>query len=165
MLIYLVCALSPQVLVGAQEAMRTSLGMFTFEGGRGVTLSKDMLDEYDALGFSCYSTSRAGLFKWSGGCMKEQYMGPFQSKDKGNIFCVSRRRAPIVALAYDILSFPMLIETYLESDKADANARKKLVTDIQSAEAAESITPSDLLPIYVNIKPFCSPWPSCVNKV
>jgi hypothetical protein len=154
-----------KVLVGAKDAMRSSLGMFTFEGGKGITLSREMLADYDALGFSCYSTSRAGLFKWSGGCMKEQYMGPFSSKDKGNIFCVNRQRAPMAALAYDILSFPALIETYLDSEGVSPSARKKLVTDIQLAEASESIAPSDLVPIYVNIKPFCAPWPACVNKV
>jgi hypothetical protein len=37
--------------------------LFTFEGGKGVVLSKEMLQQFDELGFSCYSTSRAGLFK------------------------------------------------------------------------------------------------------
>jgi hypothetical protein len=155
--------LSIQVLVGARGAIQNHLGMFTFEGGKGVTLSADMLRSFDAQGFSCYSTSRAGLFKWSAGCMKEQYMGGFSAKDKGNIFCVSREKAPMVALAYDILSFPMLIEEYLGSPEAAPGARKKLVTDIESAEAAESINPVDLLPVYINIKPFCTPWPLCVN--
>ncbi len=151
------------MLVGAKEAISEHLGMFTFEGGSGVTLSEDMLREFDALGFSCYSTSRAGLFKWSGGCMKSQYMGGFAAKDKGNIFCVSRKRAPMVALAYDVLSFPMMMDEYLDSDKADEAARKKLRHDIDSAEASEKINPSDLVPIYVNIKPFCAPWPLCVK--
>lgn len=60
-----------KVLLGAKHAIENFLGIFTFEGGKGITLSEEMLQEYDALGYSCYSTSRAGLFKWSGGCMKE----------------------------------------------------------------------------------------------
>ena len=43
--------------------MNESIGVFTFEGGKGVSLTKGMLKMYDDLGFSCYSTSRAGLFK------------------------------------------------------------------------------------------------------
>ncbi len=136
---------------------------FRFEGGKGVTLSAEMIQSFDAQGFSCYSTSRAGLFKWSAGCMKEQYMGGFTAKDKGNVFCVNRQRAPMVTLAYDILSFPALIEEYLDSPAADDSARKKLRTDIAAAEASEKINPVDLVPIYVNIKPFCTPWPSCVK--
>ena len=41
-------------------------GMVTFEGGQGITFSKEMIVEFDSLGFNCYSTSRAGLFKWNG---------------------------------------------------------------------------------------------------
>lgn len=56
-----------KVLLGAQNAIQHSLGMFTFEGGQGITFSKEMVDSFDSLGYNCYSTSRAGLFKWNGG--------------------------------------------------------------------------------------------------
>lgn len=45
--------------------------------------------------------------------MKEKYMGGFSAKDKGNIFCVHRERAGLSALAYDVLSFPMMVGAYL----------------------------------------------------
>ena len=40
------------------------MGLFSFEGN-GVSLSKKSILEYDRKGYSCYSTSRAGLFKVS----------------------------------------------------------------------------------------------------
>jgi hypothetical protein len=102
-----------KVLLGARKAITEDLvGMFTFEGGKGVIFSRSMIEGYDKLGYSCYSTSRAGLFKWNAGCMLDKFMGGFRAKDKGNIFCVSRVKAPMVALAYDILSFPLLIESF-----------------------------------------------------
>ena len=52
--------------MGAKNAVTNYLGMITFEGGKGVTLSKEMIADFDSLGYSCYSTSRAGLFKWNG---------------------------------------------------------------------------------------------------
>jgi len=102
-----------KVLLGARKAITEDLvGMFTFEGGKGVIFSRSMIEGYDKLGYSCYSTSRAGLFKWNAGCMLDKFMGGFRAKDKGNIFCVNRIKAPMVALAYDILSFPLLIESF-----------------------------------------------------
>ncbi len=69
--------------------------------------------------------------------MLERYMGGFRAKDKGNIFCASRIRAPAVALAFDLLSFPFLL-----------------------AAAGPDAAFSDA---YVNVKPFCTPWPACVD--
>lgn len=162
-----------RVLDGASSTIINKLGMFTFEGGKGVTFSKEMIEKYDALGFSCYSTSRAGLFKWNSGCMKEQYMGGFRAKDKGNIFCVSRKRAPMATLAYDILSFPMMIEDYLHSSEVVAksvvggeeeNNNAKLFRDLVVDEAKISqVEPSMFVPIYLNIKPFCTPFPECAR--
>ena len=42
------------------------MGLFTFEGN-GVAFPKATIDQLDAQGYSCYSTSKAGLFKVSGG--------------------------------------------------------------------------------------------------
>jgi hypothetical protein len=177
--------------LGAKHAIENFLGMFTFEGGKGITLSKEMLSEYDALGYSCYSTSRAGLFKWTGGCMKEDYMGGFGAKDKGNIFCVHRKRAELTALAYDILSFPMMIDE-LMSDVPGSTSKTpspyfiKKIFGEAAATAAMGSTPisatlrplRDALvsestvsamdtslwsPVYLNIKPFCNPWPQCIR--
>ena len=155
-----------KVLLGAKDALRHKLGMVTFEGGKGVTLSREMLLEFDSLGFSCYSTSRAGLFKWSGGCMQEKFMGGFNAKDKGNVFCVSRHRAPMAALAYDVLSFPMLIEDYLKTTAGAAAGASSIGTAQGAAlllndSTVGQVQPQDLTPIYINIKPFCSPWPMC----
>ena len=62
------CALqinaASQIIAGASRAVRHNLGLFTFEGD-GVSLTKAMIDKYYSMGYSCYSTSRAGLFKVS----------------------------------------------------------------------------------------------------
>lgn len=154
-----------QVLAGAAQTIE-SAGMFTFEGGRGVTFSKEMIQDYDKMGFSCYSTSRAGLFKWNAGCMKEQYMGPFRAKDKGNIFCVSRKRAPMATLAYDILSFPAMIEEYLETQEEAGNTEDVFVKFQETMTDESKVGTADgamLVPIYLNIKPFCTPFPQCIK--
>ena len=60
-----------KVIVGAKRAIEEGVALFTFEGGGGVSFTKEHIADLDARGFSCYSTSRAGLFRWSGGCMSE----------------------------------------------------------------------------------------------
>ncbi len=54
-----------RVLEGARTALATQLGVFALEGGQGVTFSKEMINNLDNQGYSCYSSSRAGLFKVS----------------------------------------------------------------------------------------------------
>ena len=61
--IHVVCAcgsVCAQVLEGASGVIRSSVAVFVFEATR---LHRALIDKYDALGFSCFSTSRAGLFK------------------------------------------------------------------------------------------------------
>ena len=150
-----------RVLNGAMTAI-IKLGMFTFEGGKGVSFTKEMIETYDKMGFSCYSTSRAGLFKWNSNCMKEKYMGHFRNKDKGNIFCVNRYKAPMVTLAYDILSFPSMIEEVSSNNMGNEN-QKNFNEYIQNEEKMNQITGDLLVPVYLNIKPFCSPFPKCIK--
>lgn len=152
------------VLVGANSTLREKVGIFAFEGGKGVTLSKEMLSEFDSMGYSCYSTSRAGLYKWNSGCMKEQYMGGFRAKDKGNIFCVNRHRAPMAAFAYDILSFPILIDDLVQQQQNfNAPSTRDLVSKLQNEESVPLISAGEITPVYLNIKPFCNPWPTCAK--
>jgi hypothetical protein len=57
-----------KVLRGARKAIEQTASLFTFEGGSGVAFSKEDITELDEKwGYSCYSTSRAGLFKWNSG--------------------------------------------------------------------------------------------------
>jgi hypothetical protein len=80
--------------------------------------------------------------------MPEEFMGDFNSKDKGNIFCASRFRAPLVTLALDALSFPMLIK----------------LTALSVSNFNSSAVKSDTLAAsFLNIKPFCQPWPTCIK--
>ena len=159
-----------RVLNGGMTAI-TKLGMFTFEGGKGVSFTKEMIETYDKMGFSCYSTSRAGLFKWNSNCMKEIYMGPFRNKDKGNIFCVNRYKAPMVTLAYDILSFPSMIEEVLIDSTSNNMGNNENINEnqknfneyIQNEEKMNEITGDLLVPVYLNIKPFCTPFPKCIK--
>lgn len=163
------------VLDGAEIALRNQIGMFTFEGGLGITFSKEMVETFNGWGYNCYSTSRAGLFKWNGSCMKEKYLGGFKAKDKGNIFCVSRRKAPMAALAFEILSFPLMIDFQLKNDalnlsKGDQklahfmfNQTKPKGMDIE-IEFGNDIDSSLLTSLYVNIYGFCKPWPACAKE-
>ncbi len=51
-----------KVLAGAKLALESTVALFTFEGGGGVSFSKEQIDDLDfRLGYSCYSTSRAGM--------------------------------------------------------------------------------------------------------
>ena len=165
-----------KVLNGARKTIKDLVGMFTFEGGKGVELTKEMLMEYDQWGFNCYSTSRAGLFKWNGGCMKEKYMGSFRAKDKGNVFCVSREKATMVALAYDLLSFPAIIEDLFKdgAHNMEGGAAKRALYSVlfnqtnpigmnADVELQQKIDASLLTALYVNIHPFCKDWPQCAK--
>jgi FkbM family methyltransferase len=168
-----------KVLEGAENVLKSQAGMFTFEGGLGITFSKEMVDMFDEWGYNCYSTSRAGLFKWNGNCMKEKYMGGFKAKDKGNVFCVNRKRAPMAALAFEILSFPTIIEYTLKEypeKHGDGSLTKSEMTladfmfnqtvpkgmnaEIEFEKSLDSIL---LTSLYVNIYGFCKPWPSCAK--
>ena len=74
------------VIRGALKTIYSTVGLVTFEGyGKG-SLTETTISDFDAHGFSCYSTSLAGLFKWNGGCMR----GSRKRATKGNIFCASR---------------------------------------------------------------------------
>ena len=74
------------VIKGALGSIYATIGLLTFEGyGKG-SLTETMISDFDAHGFSCYSTSLAGLFKWNGNCMR----GSKKRATKGNIFCASR---------------------------------------------------------------------------
>lgn len=96
------------VLEGSKRLIRNSVSMFVFEAqSPSVAMTTAMIEEYDQLGFSCYSTTKYGLFKWNGGCMPD---GDAAVKNKGNIFCVSRSRAPLLSLTFDAVSFPALVD-------------------------------------------------------
>jgi len=74
------------VIKGALGSIYSTVGLVTFEGyGKG-SLTETMIGDFDAHGFSCYSTSLAGLFKWNGGCWRSSK----RRATKGNIFCASR---------------------------------------------------------------------------
>lgn len=162
-----------KVLIGAKNAIQEMLGMFTFEGGGGVTYSKEMSKDFETLGYSCYSTSRAGLFKWSHGCMHDKYFGSFRKKDKGNIFCVHRTRAPIAFLAFEIMSFPAMIDFHFAqlNETTKLSGKDKQLHEALFGSAKEKadqlnykVDPASLLPIYVNIRGYCSPWPKCISS-
>ena len=96
--------------------------------------------------------------------MVEKFMGGFYAKDKGNVFCASRIRAPLVTLAMDALSFPMMIREVLDvqpsiPDPAQASLRGA------AGNSSREISAAMMTKAYVNIKPFCTPWPSCAAKI
>lgn len=74
------------VIKGALGSIYSTVGLLTFEGYGQGSLTETMINDFDSHGFSCYSTSLAGLFKWNGGCMR----GSKKRATKGNIFCASR---------------------------------------------------------------------------
>jgi hypothetical protein len=116
-------------------------------------MSSSMVDEFHSMNFSCYSTSKAGLFKWNSGCMRPKYKG--NHRDKGNIFCASRSRAPLLTLAYDALSFPAMLN--MVRYRNDSNI-------YNSTELASKTDSLDLLKkSFILWQPFCRPWPKCAN--
>lgn len=157
-----------KVINGAKKIISEQAGFVAFEGGSGVTLSKQMIVEFSKSGYACYSTSRAGLFKWSDGCMKDKYTGGFRAKDKGNIFCVNRKRAPLAAFAYELLSFPTSIEYVLSKSSGSAlKSLKKVLNDVDNKKdelvLASKIDAAALVPLYINTKGFCRPFPQCAR--
>jgi FkbM family methyltransferase len=128
-----------KVIHGASNAIRDQIGVFTFESTKGVHFTSAMVKELDEIGYSCYSTSRAGLYKYNGGCMTDHFIDDPKNWEKGNVFCASRIRVPLVAFAFDALSFPILL------------------SNISNAE--------DYHKGFINIRKqgFCKPFPSCVK--
>ena len=84
--------------------------------------------------------------------MHDKYMGGFQAKDKGNIFCANRKRAPFIALLFDALTFPMMLEA------VHRDSQKEGVEDFD----LDGLDKAQLARSYVNIKPFCEPYPTCL---
>jgi len=82
------------------------------------------------------------LLDWHSGCMSEAFIKQKEG-DKGNVFCASRKRVPLVTLVMDLLAFPLL----LQNEFSDA-----VLLGAESIDAHRA---------YVNIKGFCSPWPRC----
>lgn len=134
-----------KVIIGGSDAIRNTVGLFTFEAGGGVTFNSAMVKELDSIGYSCYSTSRAGLYKLNGGCFSDQAID--KRKDKGNVFCVSRTRAPLMAYSFDALSFPILVE----------------MQQVKNSDKRDTLDISILSKSFINVKPFCSPWPACIT--
>ena len=144
-----------KVIAGARKAIENTVSLFAFEGGKGITFDKDFIDELDTKhGYNCYSTSRAGLFKWNGGCMHDKYMGGYNAKDKGNIFCANRKRSPFIALLFDALTFPSMLEALERQTRLTGSTDKEFDLD--------TLDRSELARSYINIKPFCDPYPACL---
>jgi len=174
------------VIRGALKTIYSTVGLVTFEGyGKG-SLTETTISDFDAHGFSCYSTSLAGLFKWNGGCMR----GSRKRATKGNIFCASRwvylflrhryfssqyasnaeitslnpapiipshslthrERAPLLSMAFDILSFPVMID------------EEALRGEPSASFNASSIEMAELSKAFIQIKPLCAPYPACLKQ-
>lgn len=178
-----------QILAGSHKTIKEFTSVFIFQGGKGVVFTKEMMTEFDSWGFNCYSTSRAGLFKWNGGCMKERYMGSYRNKDKGNIICIHRKHAPMAALAFEGLSFPVMLETIFRDshfmdvvklnklkkaflpehyydghnkDKKDRQNEEEAKEEEEITLNANNVTAEDLIPLYISIRRFCKPYPACL---
>jgi hypothetical protein len=119
--------------------------------------------------------------------MHGKYMGGYQSKDKGNIFCANRRRAPFMTLLFDAMTFPLMLEQvriyiYIFASLCLSLALTPLShihnycllllpppqvhRDSNKPGAAEfdldTVDKAQLARSYVNIKPFCEPYPACL---
>ena len=95
--------------------------------------------------------------------MDEKYMGAFRAKDKGNVFCTSRKKAPLMAAIFDSLSFPLLIEQRAREGSGKAGAGQGPSKRKQKPPFdAATMEPGSFTEVYVNIRPFCAPFPACV---
>mmetsp|Transcript_18983 Transcript_18983/g.17226 ORF Transcript_18983/g.17226 Transcript_18983/m.17226 type:complete len:92 (+) Transcript_18983:667-942(+) len=89
--------------------------------------------------------------------MMESYFGGFSNKDKGNIFCVNRNRAPLLAIVYDLLTFPSMIAYDILLDSIDSKIGNQIDNQIDSKLDSYILSTS-----YLNNKPFCTNWPKCL---
>ena len=94
-------------------------------------------DEY--LGYSCFAPSRHGLFKITGGCADTFIPRPQPS----NIFCISRHYAPLTAFAFELISFPLMLNRY-GCGTSDSSCITAFMNDVVKST-------------------WCKPLPSCLN--
>ena len=146
------------VIAGAMGAIENNVSMFVFEGYGWLTT--DMISTFDNLGFSCYSSSRAGLFKWNANCMPDKIVST--RKEKGNVYCASRRRAPMVTLAFDGLSFPVMLDELRRESKIKEDTFGGTLERDAAEEAKDA---SDFGQSFINWKSFCTNWPSCAMNM
>ena len=141
-----------KVISGAMKVIEEKLSMFVFEGYGW--LSGQMISTFNDLGYSCYSSSKAGLFKLGANCLADYVIS--KKKAKGNVFCASRIRAPMITLSFDGLSFPaMLDELRLVKKETDSTTGKN------SAGSMPSVSDEEFGKSFVNWKAFCKAWPQC----
>jgi len=62
------------------KLIESNVSMFVFEGYTWFTTP--LIEHFDHVGFSCYSSTRAGLFKWNKECMSTENTD--NKKGKGN---------------------------------------------------------------------------------
>ena len=137
-----------KVISGAMKVIEKKVSMFVFEGYGW--LSGEMISKFNDLGYSCYSSSKAGLFKLDSNCLADDVIS--KKKEKGNVFCASRIRAPMVTLSFDGLSFPaMLVELH----------RMKEQTDSTRVKDNPSLNDEEFGKSFVSWKAFCKDWPQC----
>ena len=137
-----------KVITGAMEVIEKKILMFVFEGYGW--LSGEMISTFDDLGYSCYSSSKAGLYKWNANCLADDII--LKKKEKGNVFCASRIRAPMIALSFDGLSFPGMLDEIRRGREMDG------MTENYSEAVAKD---EELGKSFVSWKSFCKEWPHC----
>jgi len=139
-----------KVITGAMRAIEKDLSMFVFEGYGW--LSGEMISTFNDLGYSCYSSSKAGLFKLDANCLADDIIS--KRKEKGNVFCASRIRAPMITLSFDGLTFPVMMdEMHRGKDEADS------MTFVGGSEM--KVNREEFGESFVSWRPFCKEWPQC----
>ena len=108
--------------------------------------------------------------------MVDRLVGGASGKsNKGNVFCAHRGRVPLVSLALDALSFPMMIREAQKvrpvvpkrprpADGGDAAGEAAAAAAAAAAPVSTGTATVDkeaLTKAYINIKPFCEKWPAC----
>lgn len=117
------------------QLLKKGVALLTWEVGKSTDFSESIV-KYESFGYSCYLTSNIGLYKLDGNCSANFLSPPRPSP--GNIFCISRHLAPITAIAFDLLSFPVL------------TSFAGVTGDNEKAFAA------------VIKRSRCQPWPKCI---
>jgi hypothetical protein len=146
-----------QVIEGAMKTISSKVKLFAFEGSSKLFRKKfavKFIKKFDSLGFSCFSTSKAGLIKWAGNCISEEFWKYFNSYDKGNIFCVHRERAPMLALAFEGLSMPLLLASFHSTTPLSSQQH---FTDEEWFHGMKAAL--------IQSKWQCSPYPSCLASI
>jgi FkbM family methyltransferase len=98
------------VIWGARNTLRTQkVAVITWENSvKRIAYGAKVFDMLEESGYACYATAFSHLYKLTDKCLAGKYLKKRGGTDWGNVFCISKRVAPLAVVAFDALSIPVL---------------------------------------------------------